>query len=436
MDFKELFISLIESGALGEDFKEAIAGSDGVVSAEEAAKISTDQFKSALPLLANELNKVEDAAEGATTATTAFTNLSKTISEMTDKYDALKEAQQELSESGNLSASTLEKLAEKYPELNDDIGEYLFGLISQEEFMKRLQGQYDTDYSNYQKALQSKLDTSTAYFNSLLSTNAEAINKIGDTYKVDLTNCKTIEEAKAKIRQAYMTDWMKTYNQYVELSKSEATILLRDLTVRNKSGRYDEKIADLKAYIKMLNGVNIDFSNITSTVNLDKFNPSELTSSNTGTDKNKEAAEKYFNKLKYQLETNQITQELYFQKLNWGYRNFYDKIEEYLDDYAKYSQEVYDGFKDMYKDDLEAQKEAWEEKKDAVSEYYDNLREQIEDAHDEEDYEKEQSEKRKEIFDIDMKIAELMRDGSEKAKARIAELEEERLKAEEELLIK
>ncbi len=396
--------------------------------------VITDKTPKSLEFVALAFNKVEDAAEGAATATTAWTNLSKTISGMVDKYDVLKEAQKELAESGNLSADMLDKLAEKYPELNDDIGEYLFGLISQEEFMRRLQGQYDTDYQNYQKSLQAKLNTSTEYWNKLSSNHAKAINAIANTYEVDFKNCKTVEEAKAKIRQTYMTQWMQDYNKYVELSLSEAQQLRRDLLKRNKNGTYTQKIADLDAYIQSFKKIDADFNSIINTVNLDKFSPQNLTSTDFNTDSGKTEAEKYFDKLKYQLETNQITQEQYLKDLDWGYKHFYNKTADYLEDYAKYSQEVYDGFKDMYKEDLEAQKEAWEEKKDAVSEYYDNLREQIEDAHDEEDYEKEQSEKRKEIFDLDMQIAELMRDGSEKAKARIAELEEERLKAEEELL--
>ena len=188
----------------------------------------------------------------------------------------------------------------------------------------------------------------------------------------------------------------------------------------NASQLYDSSITELKTAIANKK----TWDRVVSTLDRDKVNSSGS---------NKTEAEKYFDELKYKLETNQITQEQYLKDLDWGYKHFYNKTADYLEDYAKYSQEVYDGFKDMYKEDLEAQKEAWEEKKDAVSEYYDNLREQIENSHDEEDYEKEQSEKRKEIFDLDMKIAELMRDGSEKAKARIAELEEERLKVEEEL---
>ena len=137
---------------------------------------------------------------------------------------------------------------------------------------------------------------------------------------------------------------------------------------------------------------------------------------------------------KYQLEINKITSEQYYKYLAQNYKSYLGSYSETADEILSVQEELYNNLKDLYKDDLNSQKDAWEEKKDAVSEYYDNLRKQIEDSHKEEDYEKEQSEKRKEIFDLDMQIAELMRDGSEKAKARIAELEEERLKAEEELL--
>ena len=144
--------------------------------------------------------------------------------------------------------------------------------------------------------------------------------------------------------------------------------------------------------------------------------------------------ERRFDDLEYKKEYGFVTDKQYLKK-------YFDLTEEYYgygllsaEEYAENIGDIYDGFKDMYKEDLEADKKTWEEKKEAVSEYYDELIEKIQDAHDEEDYEKEQSEKRKEIFDLDMQIAELMRDGSEKAKARIAELEEERLQAEEDLL--
>ena len=561
---------------LGDKFTD-VAGEDSIVSLDEALKAmsgDTELASKIMGLFVNELNKVEGAAEGATTATTAFTNLSKDISSMVDKYDALSEAQKELAESGNLSVDTLKKLAEKYPELNDDIGEYLFGLISQEELMNRLQGQYNTDYSNYQKTMQSKLETSTEYYNSLLSTNATAINKIGEFYKVDLSNCETVEKAKIKIREASMTAWMKRYNQYVELTRNEARTLLRDLTVRNRNGVNDQKIADLKAYIKLLDGIDVDFSKINS-AKLAKLDPKKLTTNDiddkSGSETIKEAEDKIayykhrhemgliseatyykklekirkdyyagkkkyldrdrelqeeyhdwevskaeesyekqaaklqeqyvngkityaqlksklkalikdtfkndkdtknkyldelpeylnesreekrdkkekeaeekdkknredfdasYDKLKYQLENGFITEEKYYKDLDALYKKHYGNKTKYLDEYAQYSQEVYDGFKDMYKEGLEADKKTWEEKKEAVSEYYDELIEKIQDAHDEEDYEEEQTEKRQTLSDIERQIAELEKDGSEKAKARIAELEEDRKNAEKEL---
>lgn len=423
---------------LGDDF-DRVAKSDvddGIVSITEALdwmNESGENSSKIMGLFANELNKVEDAAEGATASATAFTNLSKDISKMVDKYDALIEAQNELAESGNLSASTLEKLAEKYPELNDDIGEYLFGLISQEEFMQRLQNLYNTDYSNYQKSLQAKMNTTTEYWNHLLSKYPDVINSISNSYKVDFANCKTVEEAKAKIRQTYMTQWMQEYNKYVELSLSEAKLLRKELSVRNSNGQNTQKIADLDAYIRMLTKVDEDFN--TKLPTFDKFNPKRLTSVDVGTkeDKNKEAAEKYFAKLKYNLETNKITEEQYLKSLDAAYKKYYGNKSKYLDEYSQYSQEVYDGFKDMYKDDLEAKKESLEKQKEAVTKYYDDLIEKIQEKNDAEDYKEEQSEKRQTISEIDRQIAELEKDGSERAKARIAELEEDRKNAEKEL---
>ena len=151
-------------------------------------------------------------------------------------------------------------------------------------------------------------------------------------------------------------------------------------------------------------------------------------------EKNRETFDLSYDKLKYQLENGFITEATYYKKLDTLYKKHYGDKTKYLDEYSQYSQEVYDGFKNMYKEDLEANKKALEEKKEAITEYYDKLIEKIQERHDKEDYKKEQSEKRKEIFDLDMQIAELMRDGSEKAKARIAELEEERLQAEDDLV--
>ncbi len=145
----------------------------------------------------------------------------------------------------------------------------------------------------------------------------------------------------------------------------------------------------------------------------------------------KTAADRYFDELKYKLETNQMTQEQYLKELDAAYKRFYSNTTEYLEEYAKYSQEVYDGFKDMYKEDLDAQKDSLEKQKDALRDFYDERKKLLEEANEEEDYEKDKSEKLQEINELKILIAKLRTVGTQNAQKRIAELEEELSKAQE-----
>ncbi len=393
---------------LGKDF-DSVAGDDKIVSTTEALgwmNESGENSAKVMGLLANELNKVEDAANSGSNALQSFSSIFDSVQKGTD---VLTDAYNDLSDGGEISLEHLMSLLDKYPDL--------VNYIDSENGSHRIT--IDT--------LKEKFEAQKQVALGKIQTTRKAIELEGAEKSAIEDTLEAMKEKQKQDMAAAMVanGTFKTIGAAIDAINARPGYYLRGL---NTSYGYEqaaekaknEQLEILKKQEALIKGMEWDDFSSGS-----KKSPIE---------KNKEAAEKYFDEQKYLLETNQITQEEYLKRINQKYQQFYNKTEDYLEDYAKYSQEVYDGFKDMYKEDLEAQKKAWEEKKDAVSEYYDNLREQIENAHDEEDYEKEQSEKRKEIFDLDMQIAELMRDGSEKAKARIAELEEERLKAEEELL--
>lgn len=436
---------------LGEDaFNNLDVDKNGIISQLELfdettgeCKLSTEQWAKVMPLLSNELNKVEDAADEAESS---FKSIAKTLSDgldkLSDKKDILSEVKEELDSFGAISADNISKILEQFPD-NDDVQKavayYLSGLGTAQQVYDAMAKGYQNGLRLQAEELNTQLQNDENYYKSLAKLHGDFLNfKVGN-YTIDISNEKNLATAKLKIEnnliETLKTNWSSLYQiQGKNLAQLEKYAREQ---VAKAPGSIERKLAqeflsDVLQQKKIYNNAINEFNNLS----LKGFNTTGLNASLStkfDTDSGKTAAEKYFDELKYKLETNQITQEQYLKDLDWGYKQFYNKTADYLEDYAKYSQEVYDGFKDMYKEDLEAQKEAWEEKKDAVSEYYDKLREEIENTHDKEDYEKEQSEKRKEIFDLDMQIAELMRDGSEKAKARIAELEEERLKAEEEL---
>ncbi len=436
---------------LGDDF-DRVAKSDvddGIVSVTEALGWMNEKGENSakvMGLFANELNKVEDAADKAETS---FKSIAKTLSDgldkLSDKKDILSEVKEQLDSFGAISADNISKILEQFSD-NDDVQKavayYLSGIGTAQQLYDVMAKGYQNDLKLQAQNLADKMQNDENYFNALKKLHGGFGNfKVGN-YNIDLSNEKNLAKAKLKIETHLISSlkekWSKYYtvsgNSLEEILESSRKAVLATPELSPERQKAYEFYNSVKEQINAYNKAVSELNKLSSD-NFDSsgFNASLSTNFDDSSKSGKTEAEKYFEKLKYQLDTNQITQEQYLKSLDSAYKRFYNKTADYLEDYAKYSQEVYDGFKDMYKEDLEAQKDAWEKKKDAVSEYYDKLREEIENTHDEEDYEKEQSEKRKEIFDLDMQIAELMRDGSEKAKARIAELEEERLKAEEEL---
>ena len=399
------------------------------------------------------VNDIDNVSSSLENAETSFKSIAKTLSDgldkLSNKKDILSDVKEQLDSFGAISADNISKILEQFSDddgVQQAVAYYLSGIGTAQQVYDAMAKGYQNDLKLQAQTLATKMQNDEKYYKSIGATNSSFVNWMKtNCYGVDLSNATSLADAKLKIENQLIgtlkTNWQKYYNAQ-GASLDELVAQARGLMFNTAHGRETyagEHAEATKKYneIRQLYDRYKKASDALDDLTLKGFSSTGFNatlSTDFDKDSGKTEAEKYFDELKYKLETNKITQEQYLKDLDWGYKHFYNKTADYLEDYAKYSQEVYDGFKDMYKEDLEAQKEAWEEKKDAVSEYYDNLREQIENAHDEEDYEKEQSEKRKEIFDLDMQIAELMRDGSEKAKARIAELEEERLKAEEELL--
>ena len=323
------------------------------------------------------------------------------------------------------------------------------GLISEKEYYEKLEKIRKKYYAGKKKYLDRDRALQEEYHDWEVKNAEDGFEKNVEALQKKYVDGKlTYSQLKSAIKKLINTTFKNdkdTKNEYIKKIPDYLKDAVDDKTDKNKDGfeknvealqkKYvDGKISYDKLRSDIISKINTTFKDDKDAKNeyLDKL-PDYLSDAvESKEEKNREDFDLSYDKLKYQLENGFITEATYYKNLDALYKKHYGNKTKYLDEYSQYSQEVYDGFKDMYKKDLEADKKALEEKKEAITEYYDELIEKIQDTHDEEDYEKEQSKKRKEIFDIDMQIAELMRDGSEKAKARIAELEEERLKAEEE----
>ncbi len=420
--------------------------------------------------------QTDEAGDSAYKASLQIQSLSNSLSELekiSDKFSKLGSAISELKEDGYVSIKTINEIAEGFKG-TEGLDNYIAQIATASnttQLQNSIQGLINS-YLNQESVLKGLDDANKQVLITQLQrlgvANAEEVinakieqnlpnltqNMKDLSYMTSQNAAALYAQAKgANIAGTELEKYAKILEITLEIERLQQSIEdakarkgyvgSEGYRVQSHVDRYNSQISTAQKKIQSLvDSINVSPMDTDVKIKISMSGLEDLSGSGKSAEekrkeaieKQKEKAEAEIAKLKYKLETNKITEEKYLKDLDSVYKSFYNKTADYLEDYAKYSQEVYDGFKDMYKEDLEAQKDAWEEKKDAVSEYYDNLREQIENAHDEEDYEKEQSEKRKEIFDLDMQIAELMREGSEKAKARIAELEEERLKAEEELL--
>lgn len=438
---------------LGDDkFTELDTNADGTLTTLELfdqttgeCKVTSEQFSQAMSGVANELNKVEEAAEEAETS---FKSIAKTLSDgldkLSNKKDILSEVKEQLDSFGAISADNISKILEQFSD-NDDVQKavayYLSGIGTAQQVFDAISKGYQDSLEVQAQTLAAKMQNNEEYYEAIGGLDKSFTDWLAANYGVDLKNCTNLAKTKLEVEQSLIkklkNDWQGYYGLQADnlaLAQRQAANLYSEQkkfgnpnSEDYKQAKHNWEIATeaYKQYLQMEERLN---NLVLSSFDTTGFN----NSLSTNFDKSgKTAAEKYFDELKYKLETNQITQEQYLKDLDAAYKRFYGNATEYLEEYAKYSQEVYDGFKDMYKDDLDAQKDSLEKQKDALRDFYDERKKLLEEANEEEDYEKDKSEKLQEINELKILIAKLRTVGTQNAQKRIAELEEELSKAQE-----
>lgn len=183
---------------------------------DEAAIENIQAFKdvmestgmSASDILAELKDRFTEATEAEEELVDKTEDLETQVKDLTDILDGfanatstVKDIQQELAETGQLSVDSLKQMADLYPEMADALYAYVSGLMTEEEVMARLSELYAQDRENYATAIRDKMGDSKQFFNSLLAANEGLIQRFNEVYQVDLSNCKTYNEAKLKIEQ-------------------------------------------------------------------------------------------------------------------------------------------------------------------------------------------------------------------------------------------
>lgn len=137
-----------------------------------------------------------------------------TLADLQSEADLLSSIQKELSETGRIGVDSMQKIIKQYPEAKDALGQYMLGIISQEELFDQLQGVYEDDKDAYIKSVVEKAKTDEDFFNTLKTNYPELINQLGAVYGTDVANWTTMEQAKVNITAQAIQQIANIYKEF------------------------------------------------------------------------------------------------------------------------------------------------------------------------------------------------------------------------------
>lgn len=137
-----------------------------------------------------------------------------TLADLQSEADLLSSIQKEMSETGRIGVDSMQKIIKQYPEAKDALGQYMLGIISQEELFAELEGTYEDDKDVYIKSVIEKAKTDEDFFNTLKTNYPELINQLGAVYGTDVANWTTMEQAKVNITAQAIQQIANIYKEF------------------------------------------------------------------------------------------------------------------------------------------------------------------------------------------------------------------------------
>lgn len=185
--------------------------------------ISTDE--SNLATLKSQLSegkvKSEYLAKSAEDLSASF---SAVIDVLTNRYEVITDVEDAISDNGSITLDTLNKVKEVYPELSDEVSNYMMGLIDEQSLLSKLKDSYDDDFYEYRNTIARKIDLTDEelqtylnalntkyledenYYTHLGATSKNFVDYMANNYGVDLKNCSTWYDAKRRLHDKYISN--------------------------------------------------------------------------------------------------------------------------------------------------------------------------------------------------------------------------------------
>ena len=159
----------------------------------------------------NLFRQMADAAKTVETKADSVIELSQNIQ---TAYDLLEKVNEEADKSGELSLDTLSSIAKQFPELDEATAKYAQGLLSLTDILGLLNQAYDNNSKAYQAEMVQKLSNDEVFFAHVKNKNSDLFTELAEAYGIDVTNWKTMAQAKAEIDLALIQKLGQTWGNY------------------------------------------------------------------------------------------------------------------------------------------------------------------------------------------------------------------------------
>lgn len=168
-----------------------------------------------------------------------------TLADLQSEANLLSSIQKEMSETGRIGVDSMQKIIKQYPEAKDALGQYMLGIISQEELFDQLQGVYEDDKNAYIYSLVEKSKYDGTFYSNLVNTNNDFFAGLSEAYGEDFSNYKNLAQAKQKIDDQLIKYLSGMWGKFYQTTIDTATGLM---SLTSKATSMDDDM-DLGLYL-------------------------------------------------------------------------------------------------------------------------------------------------------------------------------------------
>ena len=253
--------------AIIAEMNAAVQNSDVLTLLKEAIKNCDDAItKSLLMSLYDSLLNINEEAQETTSS---FYDLEASISTLESSASLLRELDELIKEQDFIDTSKANDILSVFPEMAEEVAKYNAGLITSEELFSLLEEAYETDKSNYAKAIAYKMRYDEDYFDDFVKTLPDWVKNLAEAYGIDLENYRTLNEQKLALDKEYakrkniLDNHTSLIDATEKIKNNSDTIIGKELA--NKIGislqeSYGKAKEEYDAIEKIINGVSDSFT--------------------------------------------------------------------------------------------------------------------------------------------------------------------------------